>query len=330
MADAEHQDLVLHNISSTIVNHDIRIFLEHNLKLVAQERSLAASWPGEQTIKQLVQNASGLFIWAATACHFISEGKRFAAKRLDMILKHSSTAINAPEKHLNEIYIAVLRHCISPDYSLEEAEELLSVLKSILGGIVTLLSPLSNQSLSKVLGIPQDEVDQTLNDLHAILDIPEDSTRPLRMHHPSFRDFLLDEKRCGRFWVDEKQAHQVLAMRCIQLMSTSLKQDILGIDRPGALVTEVNASRLRQCLLPEVQYACLYWIQHLQRSDIQLFDNDQVHQFLREHFLHWLEALGWMGKVSEGVHGIASLESFISVSMYSAQRMFSLTVQLVK
>jgi hypothetical protein len=114
---------------------------------------------------------------------------------------------------------------------------------------------------------------------------PADSTRPLRLHHPSFRDFLLDEKRCGEFWVDEKRAHQVLADKCIRLMSTSLKQDVLGINRPGALATEVNARHVKQCLPAEVQYACLYWIQHLQKSGARLFDSDQVHQFLKGQVL---------------------------------------------
>jgi hypothetical protein len=35
----------------------------------------------------------------------------------------------------------------------------------------------------------------------------------------------------------------------------------------------------------------------------------KVHQFLKEHLLHWLEALSWMRKVSEGIHAITSLES---------------------
>jgi hypothetical protein len=43
----------------------------------------------------------------------------------------------------------------------------------------------------------KEDVDQTLEDLYAILDIPEDRTRPIRLHHPSFRDFLLDKTRCG-------------------------------------------------------------------------------------------------------------------------------------
>jgi hypothetical protein len=71
---------------------------------------------------------------------------------------------------------------------------------------------------------------------------------------------------------------------------------------------------VEQCLPPEIQYACLYWIQHLQKSSTQLRNNDQVHQFLQEHLLHWFEALGWIGKVSEGIHAIVSLESITTIS----------------
>jgi hypothetical protein len=73
---------VLHNISPAIVDHDISIFLEYNLKVIKQERALDAGWPSEEVIKRLVQSASGLFIWAATACRFIRKGKRFPTKRL--------------------------------------------------------------------------------------------------------------------------------------------------------------------------------------------------------------------------------------------------------
>jgi len=192
------------------------------------------------------------------------------------------------------------------------------MLKSLLGSIVTLLSPLSTQSLSKLLSTTQDDVDQTLDDLHAILSIPEDPSFPLRLHHPSFRDFLFEKARCEEFWVDEKQAHQVLADRCMQLMSTSLKQDICGVDAPNILVVEAEKSRIEQDLPPEVQYACRYWTDHVQKSGTQLCDNSQVHCFLQGHFLHWLEALGWMGKISDGVHAIAALESFVSVSISPA------------
>jgi hypothetical protein len=312
----EHQDFVLQNIPPAIINHDISLFLEYNLGIIGQEWTLGAGWPGEQALRQLVLNASGLFIWAATACRFIREGKRFALKRLDAILKGSSSAVTAPEKHLNEIYIAVLKHSISSDYTDEEKEELCGMLKHTLGSVVVLLSPLSAFSLSKLLHLPKEVVDRTLEDLYAILDIPEDQTRPIRLHHPSFRDFLLNEDRCGdsSFWVDEKQAHQTLAAGCIQLMSISLKQDICCLEATGVLVTNIESSQVEKCLPAELQYACLYWVQHLKRSGAQLYD--QVYQFLQDHLLHWLEALGWIGKTSEGILAIISLESIALVSFF--------------
>ena len=316
--DAERQDFVLHNISPSIVNHDISIFLQHNLNFIAGERSLGAGWPGEQIVKRLVYNASGLFIWAATACRFIHEGKRFAAKRLDTILQGSGSAVTAPEKHLDEIYTIVLKHSITLEYTDGEKEESYCILRYILGSIAVLFSPLSIYSLSRLLRATKDDIDQTLEDLHSVLDVPKDQNHPLRLHHPSFRDFLLNNDRCKNpnFWVDEKLAHQTLADSCIQLMSTSLKQDICGLNTPGVLVSDVESSHVERSLPPGVQYACLYWIQHLHKSGAQLGDDDQVHQFLQVHLLHWLEALGWIGKTSEGILAIIFLETLISVKAF--------------
>ncbi|KAF2395522.1 purine and uridine phosphorylase [Trichodelitschia bisporula] len=312
--EVEHYDFELHGIQQSVVEHDIRVFLGHELRRISCKYFDRTNWPSEQIINRLVQNASGLFIWAATACRFISEGKQFAPDRLDSILDQGHTEGNTPEKQLNDIYSTVLEQSIPAGFSGKEKEKLRSMLKSQLGSIVTLFSPLSIQSLSNLMETRDDKVSQTLHDLHAIFDIPKEPNSALRLHHPSFRDFLLDKKRSGnaKFCVDEKQAHQSLSAHCMRLMSKSLKQDLLGIGRPGAPATEIENDRLERCLPAEVQYACLYWIQHAQKGGSQLRDDDQVHRFLKEHLLHWLEALGWMQKVSEGFHAIVSLESMIS------------------
>ena len=167
-----------------------------------------------------------------------------------------------------------------------------------------------------MLHILKEDVDNALEDLHAILDIPKHQSRPIRLHHPSFRDFMINKDRCidRQFWVDEKQAHKTLANHCVQLMFDTLKQDICGLQAPGTLAAEVENSRVECYIRPEIQYASLYWVQHLQRSGAQLCDDDQVHRFLQEHLLHWLEALSLMGKTSEGVLAISSLETCIQVS----------------
>ena len=229
-------------------------------------------------------------------------------------------SVAAPENHLSEIYLTVLKNSIHQYYTEQEKGDLYNTLREILGTIVTLSSPLSVNALTRLLYIPNQDIDLTLEDLHAILDIPEDRTLPLRLHYPLFRDFLLRKERCcdSHFQVDERQAHQSIATNCIRLMSNCLKQDICGQELPGILVADVEGSQMEQCLPPEVRYACLYWIQHLQKSEAQLCDNDEVHIFLQAHLLHWLEALGWMQNISEGVLAIASLESIALVSIITA------------
>ena len=66
--DAEYRDFVLHNILPSIIDHNISVFFEYKLKLIRQEHSLDAGWPGKEIIRGLVRIAGGLFIWATTAC----------------------------------------------------------------------------------------------------------------------------------------------------------------------------------------------------------------------------------------------------------------------
>ncbi|KAH8702852.1 putative WD-repeat protein [Phaeosphaeriaceae sp. PMI808] len=315
ISDSQHRDFVLHSISQAIVDHDISVFFEHHFKLIRQEYSLHIGWPGENITERLIQKAGGLFIWAATACRFIQDGPS-ADKRVQILLE-GGTTIGAPEEHLDELYITILKKAIRPGYSVQERQGLYDIHRHVLGSIVVLLSPLAAGPLGRLLEVPKQEIEQVLKHHHAIFDIPKADSCPLRLQHPSFRDFLLDDERCRdpNFFIDEKQAHQVIVSSCIRLMSTSLKQDICGVNAPGVLVADIERSLVERSLPPEVQYACLHWVEHVQRSGIQPLDNEQICQFLQQHLLHWLEALGWMRKVAEGVHAITSLESLAAASV---------------
>jgi hypothetical protein len=315
--DAERRDFLLHKVSPSIIDHDIRLFLEYRLNQIGKEDNQEPGWPGAEVIHKLVRSASGLFIWAATACRFISEGGLFAEERLHMLTDGSDRdSAASPEQHLNQLYLTVLQKSIQSSYTARELEKYYSMMRQILGSIVALSSLLSVASLSMLIHIPEQRVSRMLKALHAILDVSKDHSLPVRLHHPSFRDFLFSKDRCidENFWVDEKQAHTALAGNCIQLMSNTLKQDMCGTGAPGTLATDVGKDRVAQYIKPELQYASANWIQHLVKGSIQLRDGDQVHSFLKDHFLHWLEALGWLGKVSEGIHAISLLESFLPVS----------------
>lgn len=314
MSEIVHYDLMLHSVPQPTIERDISIFFRYELAKIKKDKSLENDWPGEERIRRLITKADRLFIYAATVCRFLSKSK-FPKKRLSEMLevnlgRHSST------KELDDMYWLILKQSITEDY-LEDIEDMARLFKLIVGSIITLFDLLSTIALRKLIAVSSYEMNGTLEPLYSVLDIPQDKNLPVQLFHPSFRDFLLDKNRCSdlHFWIDERQAHRTLADNCIRLMSSSLKQDICGLKAPGVLVTDVASSRVDQCLPLEVRYACLYWIQHLQKSRAQLRDNEQVHQFLQLHLLHWLEALGWIGKTSEGILAILSLEAQISVSL---------------
>ena len=305
-----YQEFILHDISKSTVDNDIYNFLNHKFG-----RTLPNDWPGEHATKHLVQKASGSFIWAATAYRFLYEGRPFHEQRLHLILQGNAN-LTEPEAELNKIYITVLQNSLRSNYNEQEKNEYYKTLKRILGNIVLLFSPLSTDSLASLINFPGKDLGTMLENLHSILDIPKGRARPIRLHHPSFRDFFLDTKRCTdrQLQVDRDRIHWALAHACIWIMSNKLKNDICNLHLPGTLASDVNKNQIEQFIPEELQYACSYWVQHLQESKNLLLDNGSVHLFLQKHLLFWLEALSLIEKTCEGINALISLANIVKVN----------------
>ena len=123
----QQQVFVLHSIPPSIVNHDISLFLKHEFGYLEHP----PDWLSEEAITDLVRKSDGLFIWAATAYRFISEGGLFSAERLSRVLQSDAD----PEQRLDEIYTTVLRSSISRHYDLTEKGRLYGILRATLGVI---------------------------------------------------------------------------------------------------------------------------------------------------------------------------------------------------
>jgi hypothetical protein len=68
----------------------------------------------------------------------------------------------------------MLKQFIILEFIKEKKEEIYYALRKALSNIVILLSPLSISSLYKLLSVKKEDLDQTLNDLHSVLDILKD------------------------------------------------------------------------------------------------------------------------------------------------------------
>ncbi|KAE8389594.1 NACHT and WD40 domain protein [Aspergillus alliaceus] len=317
--DKNHQDLVLHELPASMVERDIRVFLEHKLSKIQHERSLSPDWPGNDNVERLVQMAVPLFIFAATACRFIKEGTH-PKKRLQKLLEFQVTATAT---QLDKIYLPVLNQLISDDK--DDLKELIEEFQDIVGVIVLLTTPLSVRSLSQLLQISADDISELLDPLHSVLSVPSDREAPVRILHLSFRDYLLITK--SPFYIHEQKTHGKIASHCLQVMEARLKHNICGLASYGMQRKDIDPQVINQHLTADLQYSCRYWVYHLKQSQGHISESE-ILSFLKKHFLHWLEALALVGSISDTVEIIDTLilaiwtgiDTEISDFLYDAKR----------
>ncbi|KAJ0146221.1 D-xylose 1-dehydrogenase [Fusarium oxysporum f. sp. albedinis] len=315
--DGTYQDLALHRISEPIIEGDIAIFLRHefnnireNFNNLKEDLRLPVHWPREVDLMQLTIAASPLFIFAATICRFIGDSCLGSPdKLLQSVLRHTS---NSHASKLNITYSPVLEQQVvnRPD---RERRNIIESFRLIVGTIVTLASPLSVRALALLLDEDIDEVTTRLRMLHSVLDVPENIDSPVRLLHLSFRDYLIDpeNKETFEFWVDEKLVHRKLAKHCLHVMCGTLRENICGLPFPGMYRSAVDVQQVKERIPPELQYACMYWVHHQTKVDLEPDGINDTCDFLKTHFLHWLEALSLLGRISESIGFIDQLQSIV-------------------
>nr|POF13666.1 vegetative incompatibility protein het-e-1 [Quercus suber] len=311
-----HQDIVLEEVQQASIHGDIRAFLDNEFIKIRDEQllkrstsPLSADWPDERDRQALVNLAVPLFIFATTVCRFVSENP---AKRLRVILEQR---YSAGASHLAKLYLPILDQLLV-EKEKEEQQEIQQDFQEIVGPIILAADPLSVASLAGLLGLDVHEIELRLERLHSVLQVPKDVHVPVRLLHLSFRDFLIDPKRKddSNFWISETDTHMGLARACLRrLTHATLQSDICCVVKLGTRRTEYSAQHVATYIPPDVAYACSYWPLHFVKSGERLLDDGPVHHFLQQHFLHWLEALSWLGKLSSVIAYINDLLSIAQI-----------------
>ncbi|KAK2731432.1 hypothetical protein FQN55_004690 [Onygenales sp. PD_40] len=314
-----HRDLLLHELPVPIIEHDISVYLKHELSKIKDEHNTSADspdlflpvdWPGQPNLDILVKMAVPLFIFAATVCRFIGEPRFNPQKRLEDVLKYHSVG---EASKFDITYLPVLDQLIFELDKLDR-DAILAEFEEVVGTIIVLNESLSVRSLANILRLSDAEVVRRLKLLHSVLSVPRDPESPIRLLHLSFRDYLLDPKKSEkRFFLDETKQHRRIALKCLEMLSKSgvLKTDICGVKEPGTLRTEIPSQKIQACLPPEVRYACYHWVHHFQKSGIRIRDGDEIDTFLRKYLLHWFEALSLCGKISQSIAMITTLQGLV-------------------
>jgi cytidylate kinase len=318
-ARGTYQDFILHEIKPEIIEHDISTFLEHEFRsirddynLTMMETRLPPDWPGELRIKALVDLAKPLFISAATVCRYISEPSHGHPDRLlEEILAYKGKSATSG---LDATYLPILNRQTVGIQSERKRDEVVQQLRKLIGVIITLESPLSSSALEGLLNIPQALIVDQLKMLHSVLQVPISSKDPVRLFHLSFRDFLVDPETQTKtpLWIDEKQMHQDIVIHCLRVMNENFRRDICDLRAPGIARSDIDQQTVASHIQPELEYACLYWVDHIRKGDIHI-SNNELYLFLSSHLLHWIEALSLLGRASGSLGILRTLRSALQV-----------------
>jgi NACHT domain len=293
-------------LNSHHISHDVTKFIKSKVAELVQRKGYDDQL--RRFIHTYLQDqANGTFLWVALVCQEL----------LKVPPRKARSALKRFPAGLEPLYMRMMEQISS----LADTEDV-ELCSSILRAVTMAVRPLHLNELVFVAKLP----DRMHKDLPLVCELVSlcGSFLTLREEtvsfvHQSAKDFLSVGRGVSIFSSGQSRDHSIVARRCRELMSRTLRKDICDLRVPGVVIDEVEPERVVRCLSTPVQYACCYWVNHLLHSwcDAGLAsprDREEVQTFFRRAFLHWIEALSLIGKISEGVTMVMELESAIQVS----------------
>lgn len=295
------------DLSSETNERDVKAYIHHRMAAVRLQNEyldLPSDWPGASRVDALTLRASGLFVWAATACRYVENGQD-PEERLAQLLRSEVQADS--ESALDSIYITALESAGKWDDSAFAAD-----FREILGIVIVAENPLTPGTIDVlnadfITGRKKRPCMHTIQHLGCVLQWAAD--KPIHVFHPSFADFITERRRCGSdaWHIDKSHHHLRLARQCIGHLGVALQKNFC----------QLTLSRSFQVQnIPDVTaYPCIHWIDHLcqvQCSEGSL--SQEIDGFLRKHFLHWVEAMSAIGRPRQTIALLDKLRDWVDAN----------------
>ncbi|KAK3350317.1 WD40-repeat-containing domain protein [Lasiosphaeria hispida] len=267
-------------------------------------------------VRDVLRNkANGTFLWVALVIQELSNDE-VESWHVLQIVKKLPPGLNGMYDHmLNKIK----EHSLDSEF----CERILSL-------ATVAYRPLHLAEIGGLSGLPEQitksrkNVQKIVAKCGSFLTVRDDQ---IYLVHQSAKDYLSNQASTLLFPGGAAMVHHDISNRSLRLLSDKLRRDIYGLCAPGFPIDQVRVPDPDP--LATVRYSCVYWIDHL--YDWQSSDNIKhpdvfqdggiIDDFLRKHYLYWLEALSLCKSVSQGILSITKLESILQV--YASALVFS-------
>jgi hypothetical protein len=323
------------------VDVDIKKYLKKNLTDVAIRQSQAdlfEDWPSESDLDALTKKSDGLFIHASTVVKILSHGKADPQEKLRKLLEHEDDYTREGKTQLDQLYLDILTAAVKQS-DFDDKEEIRAIektLRAVLGFLVVARDTVTATTLGDIVVIghnvrnPKRSILSALRDLHSLVLVPDKQTQPIRFHHKSFPDFLMDSSRCTdpRFQINRDEYEFATAKKCLEVMDRKLKRNICGLKR-YAMNDTLDVSQRDNYIDESLRYSCQYWNQHvlsdsrylnIPSNSRRLEHLDAIRTILEEWFttrlLHWLEVLSLLHELGQAVRALSSMRDWFTSVRY--------------
>jgi hypothetical protein len=286
------------------VSRAVTAFVEYKVQRLATVQKYDPRLQAEVQL-QLRDKAEGTFLWVSLVC-----------KELEGVpLYRTREVLQALPPGLDPLYDRMMAQIVAQD------AKTVRYCRDILRSITLAIRPLQLRELAVAAGLPKD----LFSDVQAVADLASHCGSFLTVRegivsfiHLSAQDYFTEGN--GQQVFDDTPAEEQgrLTNRLIDAMDSTLRRDICSLQKPGVRIQEVIATgRIANSSLPQIAYACEYWIEHLQTSEGLcsgiLADSGKVHTFFQKHMLHWLEVMSLLQKIPEAILALQQLQSLLPV-----------------
>ncbi|KAL9488344.1 hypothetical protein ACSS6W_000621 [Trichoderma asperelloides] len=304
-------------VNADLVSRAVDAYIEHEIS----QLNLIKQYPmlKNEIQHQMQQKANGTFLWVALVVKDLRDRQDAEyvnpSHVLDILLEMPSD--------LTALYSRMMDHIVKlKGDSPELCQKILSV-------AALTFRPLSLVELRILARFDRDRIDDRMlerlvNKCGSFLTI-RDGT--VYFVHQSAKDHLIgDPTKSLIFPSGLHEVHCTVFLHSLEAMILILQKNIYHLPHPGSHIDEIETPDPDP--LAAIRYSCAHWIDHLcdgiSQNDSAIYqyylnDDGPVSVFLHTHFLHWLEALSLLRKISDNVISIAKLEKLLKTQSSQTQ-----------
>ena len=304
---------------------DVKLVLYNGLQAIVEDYQLErATWPEDEILQALCDQAAGLFIWATTALAFLHvQIQRDGEECLDDVLIQLTAE---GMKDIDMLYQGILQTAFQQQDDSWAWEKF----RRIVGTIVILREPLRLSALAELLDLQKPGTTKRIDlyrfvrRLRPVLMVGAEPTideNAVPRLHKSFFEFITSDRVHDHWRIIKSDAEKNLVLACFRVMKTGLHFNICQLETSHLRNVDVYDldARVNKAILPHLSYACRFWAEHLRWTTCEVQILREVHDFMYIRFLNWLEVLSLINQLNIATRVLSFVGKWTEVSCYVAR-----------